>query len=82
MVTLQNTELSAPFNNSTDKVETLLNFLIHDTTINEMIANDFRREIGAGRKILVLTERKAHFEILQQYLKGVCKTIALTGEDV
>ncbi|MEJ7912502.1 MAG: DEAD/DEAH box helicase family protein [Chitinophagaceae bacterium] len=80
-VTIQNTELFAPFNASTDKVETLLNILIHDTARNEMIVNDVRREIRAGRKILVLTERKTHIEILQQYLKGVCETITLTGED-
>ncbi len=81
-VIIQNTELSTPFNASTDKVETLLNILIHDTARNEMIVNDVKRETRAGRKILVLTERKANVEILQQYLKGVCETITLTGEDV
>jgi hypothetical protein len=31
--------------------------------------------------IFRLTERKAHVNILQQYLKGACETITLTGED-
>ena len=80
-VIIQNTELFTPFNASTDKTETLLNILIHDTARNEMIVEDIIREVRAGRKILVLTERKAHVDILQQYLKGTCETIALTGED-
>lgn len=80
-VNIQNTELSTPFNASTDKVETLINILIHDTARNEMILDDIKKEIRAGRKILVLTERKAHVDVLQQYLKGACETITLTGED-
>jgi len=80
-VVIQNTELFTPFNASTDKTETLLNILIHDTARNEMIVEDIKREVKAGRKILVLTERKAHVDLLQQYLKGTCETIALTGED-
>ena len=80
-VTIQNTELFAPFNAATDKVETLINILIHDTARNEMIVTDVKREARAGRKILVLTERKAHVDILHQYLKGICETITLTGED-
>ena len=80
-VTIQNTELFTPFNTSTDKIETLLNILIHDTARNEMIVEDIKREVKAGRKILVLTERKAHVNILHQYLKGICETITLTGED-
>ncbi|HRO46483.1 DEAD/DEAH box helicase family protein [Agriterribacter sp.] len=80
-VTIQNTELFTPFNASTDKIETLINILIHDTARNEMIVENIKREAKAGRKILVLTERKAHVDILQQYLKGICETITLTGED-
>ncbi len=48
---------------------------------NELIIQDIKREVKAGRKILVLTERKAHIEILYQYLKGICEVITLTGED-
>jgi superfamily II DNA or RNA helicase len=80
-VVIQNTELFTPFNASTDKTKTLLNILIHDTARNEMIVEDIKREVRAGRKILVLTERKAHIDILQQYLKSTCETITLTGED-
>ena len=80
-VTIQNTQIYTPFNASTDKVDTLLNILIHDTARNEMILDDIKREARADRKTLVLTERKAHVDILHQYHKGFCKTITLTGED-
>jgi DNA-binding transcriptional regulator YhcF (GntR family) len=80
-IIIQNTELFTPFNASTDKIETLINILIHDTARNEMIVEDIKKEVRAGRKILVLTERKTHVDILQHYLKGVCETITLTGED-
>ena len=78
---IQNTELSVPFNHITDKIETLLHILMHDTTRNELIVADIKREARAGRKILVLTERKAHIEILNQYLKASYEVITLTGED-
>jgi len=80
-INIQNTELFAPFNASTDKLETFISILIHDTSRNEMIVQDIKREVRAGRKVLVLTERKAHVDILQQYLKGACETTTLTGED-
>ncbi|HXL57373.1 MAG TPA: DEAD/DEAH box helicase, partial [Chitinophagaceae bacterium] len=80
-IIIQDTELCVPFNVFTDKVETLLHILIHDTARNELIVNDIKHEAIAGRKILVLTERKAHVEIVQQYLKGTCETIILTGDD-
>jgi superfamily II DNA or RNA helicase len=80
-IVIQNTELFAPFNSATDKIETLINILIHDTARNKIITDDIAREVRAGRKILVLTERKSHVDILNQYLKGICETIALTGDD-
>lgn len=80
-IVIQNTELFIPFNVSTDKTETLNHILIHDTARNELIVHDIKREVKAGRKILVLTERKAHIEILYQYLKGISEVITLTGDD-
>ena len=43
--------------------------------------NDIKREVAAGRKVLVLTERKTHTVILNQYLKGSAETIVLIGDD-
>ncbi len=80
-VIIRETGLFTPFNAKTDNFETLLHILIHDTARNELIVQDIKREVSAGRKVLVLTERKAHVAILQQYLKGSMETIAITGED-
>ncbi|HWK03814.1 MAG TPA: DEAD/DEAH box helicase family protein [Puia sp.] len=80
-VTIQETGLFTPFNAKTDNLETLLHILIHDTARNELIVKDIKREVTAGRRVLVLTERKAHVAILQQYLKSSMETIAITGDD-
>jgi superfamily II DNA or RNA helicase len=80
-VIIQETGLFAPFNSKTDNLETLLHILIHDTARNELIIKDIKMEVTAGRKVLVLTERKAHVSIPQQYLKGSMETIAITGDD-
>lgn len=80
-VIIRETELFTPFNAGTDNAETLLHILIHDTARNELIVNDIRREATAGRRILVLTERKTHVNILQQYLKSSIETIGITGDD-
>lgn len=78
---IQNTEFLLPFNSQIDKVETLMHVLIHDTARNEIVVSDIKREVIAGRKVLVLTERKTHIEILHQYLKVACEVIILTGDD-
>ena len=80
-VIIRNTSLRTPFNSKTDNIETLLPILIHDTSRNELIVDDIKREVAAGRKVLTLTERKAHTAILYQYLKGSAETIVLTGDD-
>lgn len=38
-------------------------------------------EVLKGRKILILTERKDHVEVLYLYLKAHAEIITLTGED-
>ena len=80
-VIIQDTGLFTPFNAKTDNLETLFHILIHDTARNEQIVKDINREVTAGRRVLVLTERKAHVAILQQYLKSSMETIAITGDD-
>jgi len=67
-VIIKETRLFAPFNAKADNLETLLHILIHDTARNELVIKDIKMEVTAGRKVLVLTERKAHVSILQQYL--------------
>ncbi len=80
-INIKDTEFFAPFNSGTDNFDTFLHILIYDTARNELIIDDIKKEVAAGRKVLVLTERKAHIEVLNQYLKNTCETIVLTGED-
>ena len=80
-VIIRETGLLFPFDYRTDKLETLHQVLINDTARNQLILEDIKTEITSGRKILVLTERKAHIDVLNQYLKGNFEVITLSGED-
>jgi superfamily II DNA or RNA helicase len=80
-VIIRETELLVPFDYKTDKAETLLKILIHDSSRNRLIIDDIISEVNTGKKVLVLTERKAHIDTLYQYLKTKFKVIAVSGED-
>ncbi len=80
-VNIRDTDLDIPFNAATDNFETLSDILVHDTARNSLIADDIRTEINNGKSIMVLTERKAHIEILNHFLKQDCETITLSGDD-
>jgi len=55
--------------------------LIFDTARNLLIINQIANELTQNRKILVLTERKEHIEVLNLYLKEKYETIAISGDD-
>jgi len=61
--------------------ETISRILIHDTQRNALIVEDIEKHAGRFKTILVLTERKAHVDILNLYLKDKFETITLHGED-
>ncbi|SEP08967.1 hypothetical protein SAMN05192574_12172 [Mucilaginibacter gossypiicola] len=80
-IIIRDTDLFVPFNTKTDKFETLFKILIHDSARNQLILNDVISQLNAGRKAVIITERKEHITSLQQYLKQNYDTIALSGED-
>ncbi len=80
-VIIRETNLYVPFDYKTDVTETISQILIHDTARNQLIVDDIVAEIKAGRKVLVLTERKVHIDILSQYLKNRVEVITISGED-
>ncbi len=80
-VIIRETELLVPFDYKTDKAETLLQILVHDSSRNRLIIDDIISEVNTGKKVLVLTERKAHIATLDQYLKNKFEVIAISGED-
>jgi superfamily II DNA or RNA helicase len=80
-ITIRETNLLLPFDYKTDKPETLYQVLIHDTARNQLIVDDIKAEVAAGRKVLVLTERKTHIDTLRQYLKNQYEVMTLSGDD-
>ncbi|MBN2611733.1 MAG: hypothetical protein JXB00_09270 [Bacteroidales bacterium] len=61
--------------------DTISRILIHDTQRNSLIIEDIERNIYRFKTILVLTERKAHVDILNLYLKDKYETITIQGDD-
>jgi len=80
-VIIRNTDLDVPFHSKTDKFETLSKILVHDSTRNKLILADIHSELRAGKKAVIITERKEHIDSLYQYLKQSFEAIALSGED-
>ncbi|MBD0333397.1 MAG: DEAD/DEAH box helicase family protein, partial [Chitinophagaceae bacterium] len=80
-VVIRNTELDVPFNAKTDKFETLSKILVHDSSRNKLILRDIINELNAGKKVVIITERKEHIDSLYQYLKQSYEVVSLSGED-
>jgi len=80
-LTIRNTSLNIPFNSKTDHFETLSKVLIHDSERNILILKDIYYELNKGRKIVIITERKEHIQVLYQYLKTKYEVIHISGED-
>ena len=68
---IRETEIQIPYDYSTDPFELLSNTLVFDTGRNAQIVKDLDVEIHTGKKILVLTERKNHIEILKLFLNKI-----------
>jgi len=78
---VRDTNLYVPYDNKTDDFQILSKILIFDTERNRLIAQDIQKELKPGKRILILTERKEHVEVLGMYLKSLCEIITLTGDD-
>ena len=80
-ITVRDTTLQLPFSWKSDQTELLAKVICYDTTRNQQIVHDILNRSGAGKKILVLSERKEHLHILELYLRGHVKTIVFSGDD-
>ncbi len=80
-VVVRGTELAIPFKFTTDLFQLLAKVICFDTARNKLIVDDILKEASGGKKVLVLSERKEHLEILNLYLKGKCETIVISGDD-
>lgn len=80
-VLIRTTTLAVPFKFSTDHFQLLAKVICFDTARNQIIVKDILSKVGDGKRLLVLSERKEHLEILAMYLKGKCETIVISGDD-
>lgn len=80
-VLIRTTTLTVPFKFTTDHFQLLAKVVCFDTTRNQMIVEDILNKISDGKRLLVLSERKEHLEILAMYLKGKCEIIVISGDD-
>ncbi len=78
---IRTTNLVVPFKFTTDNFQLLAKVLCFDTTRNQLIVEDILNKINEGKRLLVLSERKEHLEILALYLKGQCEAIVISGDD-
>jgi len=79
-VLVKETGLTSPHKVKSQDYQMLAKVLTFDTLRNQLIAGDIAGEAKAGKKCLVLTERKEHIEILSEYLKQDFELIALSGD--
>lgn len=80
-IIVRETNLEVPFKFTTDNFQILAKLICFDTNRNLMIVKDIQEQAAQGKKVLFLSERRDHLEILSLYLKGLCETIAISGED-
>ena len=80
-INIRETSLQAPFDYRIDDYETLSKILVFDTGRNQLIVDDLKKVMNQKKTVLLLTERKAHIEVLNLYLKERFETITLSGDD-
>ncbi len=80
-INIKETNLYAPFDYKIDKYETISRIQIYDTNRNSLILDDIEENADRFKTFLILTERKAHVDILNLYLKDKYETITIHGED-
>ncbi len=80
-INIKETDLFAPFDYKIDKYETISRILVHDTHRNSIILEDIDKNAKRFKTILILSERKAHVDILNLYLKDKYETITIHGDD-
>jgi len=80
-VIVHTTDLEVPFSFTTDNYQLLARIVSFDQARNKLVLEDIKHSVAAGKKTLVLSERKEHLEVLNMYLKGSSETILVTGDD-
>ncbi len=80
-IIIRETDLDFPHESKTDDFFLLSKVIVFDSSRNRMIAQDAIKMLDEGHKVMVLTERKEHVEVLYAFLKTSAEVIAVTGDD-
>lgn len=78
---IHETKLEAPFTPKVDQYDLLSKLIIFNDVRNRLIVDDALELTAKGLKVLILTERKDHVDVLQLYLRGKAEIVTLTGDD-
>lgn len=79
-VIVRTTHTTTPFGTTSRDFPLIAKVLSSDAARNTLIAEDIRHEATAGKKCLVLTERKEHAEMLRAYLRKDFETVLFSGD--
>jgi len=79
-VVVRATQLTTPFGTNSRDFPLIAKVLSSDALRNTLIADDIKSEVVAGKKCLVLTERKEHAEMLRAYLRRDFETVLFSGD--
>lgn len=80
-IIIRETDLFVSFDYKIDHYETISKVLVFDTARNNQIVKDILNEVKQQKRVLVLTERKEHIDVLSLYLKGQCEVLTLSWDD-
>jgi superfamily II DNA or RNA helicase len=80
-IMIRETDLDFPYESKTDDFFLLSKVIIFDSSRNRMIAQDAIKMLDAGNKVMILTERKEHVDVLYAFLKANAEVIAVTGDE-
>lgn len=74
-------KLTLPFRYKTDHYETLAKTICYDSTRNSLVTKQILKQVKRKKRVLVLTERKDHIEILSLHLRTNAELLTLSGDD-
>ena len=80
-IDIKKSKLELPFRYKTDHYEVLARTICYDSARNNLVVKNILKHIKKKRRVLVLTERKDHIEVLTLHLRKETEVITLTGDD-
>ncbi|MEI6553101.1 MAG: DEAD/DEAH box helicase family protein [bacterium] len=76
-----NSTIELPFRYKNDHYEILAKTISYDTSRNKLILDAVLSHLKQNHKILLLTERKEHIEVLALHLRNQTEILTISGDD-